>query len=95
MLKIQYACVLSCMLILSVGAVVIKQDTWQPVITEQELKIEPKNRETAYQYAHRKVHEMKKKYADRRIDGSFWLSEYWKHHYYGALQWRNYYWTYN
>jgi hypothetical protein len=81
------------MLVYSLSA--IKKDTWQPVITEQQLKIEPKTGETAYQYAHRKVHEMKKKYPKQRIDGTFWLSEYWKHHYYGALQWRNYYWIYN
>ena len=65
---------------------------WEATITESELKITPRTTETCYQYAERKVVQMKQKYSDRRIVGSVWLSEYWEHHYEGALNYRNYYW---
>lgn len=63
-----------------------------PRITEKEYEITPKTRETCYQYAERKVGEMIKKYLPKRIVGSIWLSEYWAHHYYGAIEYRNYTW---
>lgn len=65
---------------------------WEPKITEAELNIEPYTWETCYQYAERKVQQMKKKYSNRRIVGSDWLSDYWAHHYEGALIQRNYFW---
>ena len=65
---------------------------WDPEITEAELKITPHDWETCYQYAERKVNEMKQKYSERRIVGSDWLSSYWAHHYEGALMYRNYFW---
>lgn len=74
--------------------IVLSVDTkrWQPVITEKEYAITPQLNETCYQYAQRKVHEMIDKYSKRRIVGSIWLSEYWAHHYYGAIEYRNYTW---
>ncbi len=65
---------------------------WKPIITAEEMLIEPQNWETCYQYAQRKVRDMIKKYSERRIEGSIWLSKYWEYHYYGALNWRNYFW---
>ncbi len=65
---------------------------WTPEITESELKIMPHDWETCYQYAERKVNEMKQKYSERRIVGFDWLSSYWAHHYEGALVYRNYFW---
>ncbi len=65
---------------------------WTPEITEVELKITPHCWETCYQYAERKVSEMKQKYSERRIVGSDWLSSYWAHHYEGGLVYRNYFW---
>ncbi len=65
---------------------------WTPEITEVELKITPHYWETCYQYAERKVNEMKQKYSNRRIVGSNWLSSYWAHHYEGSLVYRNYFW---
>ncbi len=65
---------------------------WDPKITEAELKITPHDWETCYQYAERKINEMKQKYSERRIVGSDWLSSYWAHHYEGALVYRNYFW---
>ncbi|MEX0848870.1 MAG: hypothetical protein WD055_01440 [Candidatus Dependentiae bacterium] len=77
------------MLLVSFGIV---RARWQPTITEKEYIITPKTHETCYQYAERKVQEMINKYANRRIVGSIWLSEYWAHHYYGAIEYRNYTW---
>lgn len=63
-----------------------------PRISEKEYEITPKTWETCYQYAERKVAEMIKKNWPKRIIGSIWLSEYWAHHYYGAIEYRNYTW---
>ncbi len=65
---------------------------WQPVITEKEYAISPRLHETCYQYAERMVRNMINKYSNRRIVGSIWLSEFWAHHYYGAIEYRNYTW---
>lgn len=65
---------------------------WRPQITEAELDIEIQVGETCYQYAERKVNQMKDKYRDRRIVGTLWLSYYWAHHYEGALIYRNNFW---
>jgi hypothetical protein len=61
-------------------------------LSEQEQAITPHKWETCYQYAERKVNEMIKKHWPKRIIGSIWLSEYWAHHYYGAIEYRNYTW---
>lgn len=63
-----------------------------PEITEKEYEITPRTWETCYQYAERKVAQMIKKHWPKRIVGSIWLSEYWAHHYYGAIEYRNYNW---
>ena len=63
-----------------------------PRITEKEYEIAPKTWETCYQYAERQVAQMIKKHLPKRIIGSIWLSEYWAHHYYGAIEYRNYTW---
>ena len=82
---------LFCLLLGSVSLIAKDYTDWKPVITEKEMLIEPDVEETCYQYAERKV----RKYSNRRIEGSVWLSKYWEYHYYGALNWRNYHWTYN
>lgn len=61
-------------------------------ISEKEYEITPRIGETCYQYAERKVAEMIRKHRPKRIIGSIWLSEYWAHHYYGAIEYRNYTW---
>lgn len=67
-------------------------DGWRPRITPSDLDIKPRDGETCYQYAQRKVDEMKERYSDRRIVGTNWLSAYWAHHYEGALIYRNDFW---
>jgi hypothetical protein len=66
--------------------------TNMPRITEQEYEITPRKWETCYQYAERKVGQMIRKHWPNRIIGSIWLSEFWAHHYYGAIEYRNYTW---
>ena len=63
-----------------------------PRISEKEYEVTPQTWETCYQYAERKVAEMIRKHWPKRIIGSIWLSEYWAHHYYGAIEYRNYTW---
>lgn len=63
-----------------------------PKISDKEYEITPKKWETCYQYAGRKVGQMIKKHWPKRIVGSIWLSEFWAHHYYGAIEYRNYTW---
>jgi hypothetical protein len=63
-----------------------------PKLTDQELAIKPRKWETSYQYAERQVTKMIKKHWPKRIIGSIWLSEFWAHHYYGAIEYRNYHW---
>lgn len=79
-------------LVCMIGVLSAVSYEWNPEITEAELEIRPHYWETCYQYAERKVNEMKQKYSDRRIVGSIWLSSYWAHHYEGALVYRNYFW---
>ncbi len=79
--------------LLAYGFILIGQTyDFKPRITEREMEIFPRIGETCYQYAERKVEEMKAKYPEDRIVGSDWLSAYWAHHYEGALIYRNYYW---